>query len=549
MAENLMQSRRSFLMAGASIAIFAAFGARAAANESQAPMVVTTNGPVNGTVENMACVFKGIRYGAPPTGSLRFMPPRKPARWRVAPANAFGSTAMQMASAASSQRSDTPLGKIFEEFIPTIKDIQASSEDCLFLNVWTKSRARLNDGGTRPVMVWLHGGCFATGSGAWLEYDGGNLAAKGDVVVVTLNHRLNALGFLELADIGGAAFAASGNVGMLDIVAALEWVRDNIASFGGDSGNVTIFGESGGGMKVSTLMAMPAARGLFHRAIVESGPGLKGISKAVASQGAKDVMAELKISDIKALQAVPADQLISAANAVSSKTAGRMAPGFLAPLVDGVVLPSDPFDPAAPAISAEIPLIIGTNKDEMALFMASQPSFGTMTDQQLDAEARSMAGEKGPALIAALRKVHPDYSPSYLMTALATALFMWCGSIKLAERKADQQSAPVYMYQLRWETPLAAGFFKSPHMLEIPMVFDNVEKSRGFVGPGPAPQIVADQMSAAWLAFARTGNPNNSAIPIGPPYDAAKRATMIFDLNSTVENDPYAEVRRALASG
>jgi para-nitrobenzyl esterase len=441
-----------------------------------------------------------------------------------------------------------PMEIAFRKLIPTHDELKTNREDCLFLNVWTKRRDRLNDGAKRPVMVWLHGGGFATGSGAWPSYDGGNLATKGDVVVVTLNHRLNAFGYLELADIGGADFAASGNVGTLDIVAALEWVRDNAVAFGGNPGNVTIFGESGGGAKVSMLLAMPAAHGLFHKAIVESGPGLKGAPKDTATRDAKELMAELKVADVKALQALPAAQLANAALAVSARRPPGAERGFLSPVVDGVVLLADPFEPAAPVISADVPLIIGTNKDETALFMAGLPGFGTMTDAQLDERARAMVGGKAPAVLAALRQAHPGYSPSYLMVALSTALSMWAGSIKLAERKAALKMAPVYMYQLQWETPVANGVFKTPHMLEIPMVFDTVENSRGLVGDGPEPQLVADQMSAAWIAFARTGDPNNAAIPQWPAYDADARATMIFNVKSGAENDPYAGVRKALNS-
>ncbi|HXL98884.1 MAG TPA: carboxylesterase family protein, partial [Rhizomicrobium sp.] len=281
-------SRRTALAAGASVGALAAFGAPALAIPPPPPIVQTTNGPVCFGSSNGVWVSKGIRYGAPPTGALRFLPPRKPAPWTTASAvNAFGPPAMQMPSGTAGEEPKTDLAKSLQTVYPTLAEWKANSEDCLFLNVWTPWNALSGDGradgGKRPIMVWLHGGGFAYGSGAWPSYDGGNLAKRGDVVVVTLNHRLNAFGYLELGDIFGADYAQSGNVGMLDIVAALEWVRDNAQAFGGDPGNVTIFGESGGGAKVSTLMAMPSAKGLFHKAIVESGPGLKGVSKAAAT--------------------------------------------------------------------------------------------------------------------------------------------------------------------------------------------------------------------------------------------------------------------------
>ena len=536
-------SRRSVLAASTSAAALAATPACAIAALAGPPLVVTTSGPVIGRIsDNGAICFKGIRYGAAPTGPLRFLPPQKPAPWKDSfNATKFGPPAMQMPSGTAGEEPKTELAKSLQVVYPTLAEWKENSEDCLFLNVWTPS---INASRKWPVMVWLHGGGFAYGSGAWPAYDGGNLARK-DVIVITLNHRLNAFGYLELGDVFGADYAQSGNVGMLDIVLALQWVRDNIAAFGGDPSNVTIFGESGGGAKVSTLMAMPAAKGLFHKAIVESGPGLKGVPKDAATKDAKDLLAQLKITDIKALQSVPADQIVKAAFAVAAQRGPGSEIRFLAPVVDGAVLPADPFDPAAPAQSADVPLIIGTNKDEMTLFMAGQPWFGKLTDEQLAAQTAMMGGPNAPTVLAALKKAHPDYSPTYLMTEFVTTTFMWGGSVTLATRKAAQ-SAPVYMYQLVWETPIGNGVFKSPHTLEIPLVFDTVEVSRPLLGPGPAPQQLADQMSAAWVAFAKTGNPNNPAIPNWPAYDAANRATMMFDVSSKVVNDPYADVRKAL---
>jgi para-nitrobenzyl esterase len=538
-------SRRSVLATGASAAALAATPATAIAALAGPPSVATTSGPVQGGISyNGTICFKGIRYGAPPTGALRFLPPQKPMAWKdPVAATKFGSPAMQMPSGTAGEEPKTPLAQSLQVVYPTLAEWKENSEDCLFLNVWTPS---INAGRKHPVMVWLHGGGFAYGSGAWPSYDGGNLARKGDVVVVTLNHRLNAFGYLELGDIFGPDYAQSGNAGMLDIVLALEWVRDNIAGFDGDPSNVTIFGESGGGAKVSTLMAMPAAKGLFHKAIIESGPGLKGVPKAAATKDAKDILAQLKISDIKTLQAAPAADIVKAAFAVAAQRGPGSEIRFLAPVVDGTVLPGDPFDPAAPAISAQVPLIIGTNKDEMTLFLAGQPWFGRLTDDQLAAQAPMMAGPNAPAIIAALKKAHPDYSPTYLLAELITTTFMWGGSVTLATRKAAQNAAPVYMYQLVWETPIGGGIFKSPHTLEIPFVFDTVEVTRPLLGPGPAPQTLADQMSASWIAFARTGNPNNPAIPDWPAYDKANRATMLFDVSSRVVDDPYPDVRKAL---
>jgi para-nitrobenzyl esterase len=534
--------RRSFLVGSTSVAALFALSAKTLA-DTRSSVVQTGFGPVRGTVANGIQTFKGIHYAKPPLGGLRFLPPEKPEIWKdIAATTAYGAPAMQMPSGSAAREPTTDLARSLQSVYPTLAEMKSNSEDCLFLNVWTQGL----DDKKRPVMVWMHGGGFAYGSGAWPSYDGTNLAKRGDVVVVTINHRLNAFGYLELADVFGPDYARSGNAGMLDLVAALEWVRDNAVAFGGDPNNVTIFGESGGGAKVSTLMAMPSAKGLFHKAIIESGPGLKGVPRAKATADAKALLAELKVTKAKELEAVPADQIIKAAYAVVAKQMPGEAFRTFSPVVDGDVLPADPFDPVAPAISADIPVMIGTNKDEMVLFMAGEPWFGKLTDAELEARAPMIAGPKAPALLAALRKTYPTYSPSYLMAQVQTTSFMWGGSITLAEHKAAQKRAPVYMYKLAWETPVGNGVFKSPHTLEIPLVFDNVENSRALLGPGADPQKMADQMSATWLAFAKTGNPNNPAIPNWPAYDAATRATMVFDLKSQVVNDPNPEVRQAL---
>ncbi|HTK80438.1 MAG TPA: carboxylesterase/lipase family protein [Rhizomicrobium sp.] len=536
--------RRDLLKAGASAGALTLISSAVRAALPGPGVAMTATGPVIGAEENGVHVFKGIRYGLVPAGPLRFKPPVRSRPWRrPVPAFSFGSPAVQMPLGTAAQEPKTQLAKALQPVYPTLAEWKLGKEDCLYLNVWTPG---IRDGGKRPIMVWLHGGGFAYGSGAWPMYDGGNLARKGNVVVVTLNHRLNVFGYLELGDIFGGEYAQSGNLGMLDIVLALEWIRDSAEAFGGDPKNVTIFGESGGGMKVSTLMAMPAAKGLFHKAIIESGPGLKGVPKNVATQDAKEILAALKITKPEGLQSAPAEQIVKAAYTISAKRGPGAEIRFLAPVVDGDVLPANPFDPAAPSISANVPLIVGTNKDEMTLFMAGEPWFGKLTDQQLAIQAKAAAGPKAEELLAALRKTYPDYSPSYLMTQVIASTFMLGDSIKLAERKAAQHAAPVYMYQLTWETPVGDGILKSPHTLEIPFVFDNVERTRPLVGPGADPQKLADQMSAAWIAFAKTGNPNNAAIPDWPAYSSERRTTMMFDVKSRTADDPDSAVRQVL---
>jgi para-nitrobenzyl esterase len=544
--EAILIARRRMLLAGAAVATGFAFNARAEA-PLLTPVTATAHGRVQGRVRADGIhVFKGLRYGAPPTGAARFKPPQPPAPWPgIHPAFAYGAPAMQMPMGASAAPM-TELSVAIAGFFSTASDMTIDNEDCLFLNVWTKA---LGAERRRPVMVWLHGGGYAYGSGGWPVYDGANLARRGDVVVVTINHRLNAFGYLYLAELMGEDYAASGNAGMLDIVLALQWVRDNIAAFGGDPGNVTIFGESGGGSKVSHLLAMPAAQGLFHKAIIQSGAGVTGAPRAEATDLAGAILRELNIApgDAAALSAAHPDAVVAASAACVSRLPPDRAFRGLSPVVDGATLPRDPFAPDAPAISADIPVMIGSNKDEMSIFNASAPWWGRLTEEQAVAQTRALAGPRADALLAALRAQHPDYSPTYLFNAAQSALFFHGPTHTLAERKAAQRRAPVYLYYLTWETPAAGGLFKCPHALDLPLMFDNVEMARALLGEGEAPQRVADQMASAWIAFATTGDPNNAAIPAWPAYDARRRATMVFDAESRVVNDPIRAVRRALA--
>ena len=497
-------------------------------------VVATTNGPVRGYREGGLSIFKGLRYAAPPVGALRFQPPRKPAPWsEPADATTLGAPAIQVGVPPGETTGGRSAGD------PPAPGQPGTDEDCLFINVWTPGLT-----GKRPVLVWLHGGGFANGSGGAAMYDGAALARRGDAVTVTVNHRLNVFGYLSLAELGG--HPSSGEAGMLDIVAVLEWVRDNIAAFGGDPGNVTIFGESGGGMKVALLLAMPPAKGLFHRAILQSGPWLKAVSKEAATGYARAFLEKLGIEPGKLdkLASLPAADIQAAAAAVVT---GNVIGGF-SPSVDGVALPSGPFDPAAPAISADVPVLIGTNKDEATLFLFADPRFGDYTEADLAKRAKQAAGDKAEALIAAARETFPDYSPSHLASAVQTVTMMWRDSIAMAERKAAQAAAPVYMYLLEWETPRGRGKLRSPHALEIPLVFDNVETARNFVGNGDAPQTLAEQMSEAWLAFARTGNPATPALPDWPAYEPGRRATMVFNLESRVVDDPYPAMRKVVQS-
>lgn len=527
--------RRGIYFAAAFLAIVVLSGypINAVDTRSLTQIVNTTNGPMRGRGDSRGLyVFKGVRYGAPPIGDLRFKPPRKPAPWtEVEDASQYGARAIQ-ASGGPTTEAGTP----------------RMSEDCLFLNVWTPGLDNKN----RPVMVWLHGGGFSSGSGGDSITEGGNLARKGDVVVVSINHRLNVFGYLQLSKEWGSEYVSSGQAGMLDIVLSLEWVRDNIARFGGNPGNVTLFGESGGARKVPMLMAMPPAKGLFHKAIIQSGSGLDAPSSAEAISLGRELLKKLGIAegDQEALKRAGAQAIFDAqpvaAPAASPVGQLTMPIGGFVPCVDGIALPRKPFIPDAPSISAKIPVLIGSNKDEMTIFRARDPKFGASTDEEFTAYMRNQLPGKAEALIPALRAAFPSYAPSHLITVMETLKGYWIATVIQSERKAAQGAAPVYVYLLAWETPVNGGLLRSHHALDLPLVFNNIETSRSMVGPGPEPQRVADQMSSAWIAFARSGDPNTKGLPQWHPYNLKSRATMIFNLDSRLQNDPYSEIRRIL---
>jgi para-nitrobenzyl esterase len=503
----------------------------------------TICGKIRGSVQNGISSFKGIPYAGPADGAGRFMPPSKPAPWTgVRDALAYGARAMQNDDAFALAP------EVINLFIGA--EVQPMSENCLFLNVWTPAP----DGRKRPVMFWCHGGAFIAGSGSAAWYDGTSLARKGDVVVVTINHRLGAFGYLHLADVGGAACPLSGVAGMLDIVAALEWVRDNIGNFGGDPANVTIFGESGGGAKVSVLMAMPAARGLFHKAIIQSGPGVEMASRADATETAKAMLGELglKPGQIDELRTMPAQRIVKAQSAILSRISGmsfanRRRLGFN-PVVDGEVLPGNPFAPTAPAISSDVPLMIGTNKDEMTLFFGFAPWLEGLDEDALAKRASMIVPDGAQRLIGIYRNTRPGASPKDIFLAIATDVMMRIPSLVTADRKTEQKAAPAYVYLFTWETPVLGGRLKSCHALEIPFVFDTLSAT-GLTGDGAERATLADRMSRAWLAFARSGNPNHAGLPQWPAYSAATRPTMIFDRECKVTNDPLGEERKAWMRG
>ena len=532
-----ISSRRTFVKQAA--LLLAAAEARpwlkleAAAGESVT--ATTSAGTVRGIVDEGINVFKGIPYGDTTAGTNRFLPPKPPAPWKgTRDALAYGPTAPQTVGAADD------LGRAARTRLPE------EGQDCLVLNVFTPA---LSGSRNRPVMVWLHGGGFASGSGSTPILDGTSLARSGDVVVVTINHRLNVFGFTYLADAAGSDFALSGGAGMLDIVAALQWVRTNIDRFGGDPNLVTIFGQSGGGRKVATLMAMPEAKGLFHRAIIESGAVLRLTEREDAVRATTLLLDELGITrgQIRELQKVPMNRLLAANAAVNAKLPSR-EPGMVAnsPTVDGSAIPDHPWDPAAPGLSASIPLLIGYARTEETFYDRPTPETLALDEAGLKLRAAKRLGGDPGEVIEVFRKAHPEATPWDLWILIATDHPRGTYSRELAKRKAVQAEAPAFAYRFDWETPEGGGHLRSPHTVEIPFVFNNIKIAGPLISRMPEAHALAGKVSAAWVSFARTGNPNTSGLPKWPAYSTASRDTMLFNNVSRVEQDPDRGPRLAM---
>lgn len=496
---------------------------------STATAVATiTQGNIAGYTENGINIFKGIPYAK----AERFMAPQPADSWEgTRSCRTYGPTCPQDVRQGWG---NDPIAFAFNW------DDGFPGEDCLRANVWTPANGA--DGGKRPVMVWLHGGGYSAGSGQELPgYDGANLARKGDVVVVTLNHRLNVLGFLDLSDFG-AEYAESGNAGLLDLVAALRWVHDNAEAFGGNPDNVTIFGQSGGGGKVSTLCATPAACGLFHKAIVQSGSALSTITREQSSRIGRAVVKELGLeNDVKKLSTLPYSELLSAANRALAKVRaeveaeGGTGNAFIfgwAPTVDGIILPRQPFSEGAPEQSRNIPMLIGTTKCEF-----SPTTYVPMLRGADMATARSFVerqyGKNTDEFIKNYNKAYPGCQPKDYIDFDTRFRPI---AVKQGDIKSAQKGAPVYMYMFTWESPVLDGMLRSTHCMEIPFVFNNAKIHASMTGGGPQAETLADRMSDAWLAFARSGNPNTPSLPEWPEYDAKTRATMFFDNECSIRN-------------
>ena len=546
-------SRRTFLRRSAAAAGLAFHSKLWAWSAGASPLATTGAGKISGYTEDGIHIFKSIPYGED-TAKMRFQPPVRPERWAgVKECTHFATMAPQLVSARAG-RSTSPTGNL-----PTSasgvpggpSDSGVQSENCLRLNVFTPG---LRDDKRRPVLCYFHGGAYNNGTVNNDLYDGKRLCHRGDVVVVTINHRLNAFGYMYLGDLS-PVYAKSGNVGQLDLVLALQWIKDNIAEFGGDPSRVLIFGQSGGGAKCAALMATPIAHGLFHRVLTMSGQQIKGASIEIASERARTVLEKLGAAGLKGKEL---EAKLNAASMEQIQEAARAVSGDWLPVVDNVVLPRNPFDPDAPKQSASVPMMLGNVHDET---MVSAPGGGAITwdnaAQALDAAVRQYLGPvKAEETVAEFRRIHPDYSPQQVCIAAATAFRAWPGQRMEAERRAaDPASQPhTWVYQMNFTG--ANG--RAMHTIDIPFLFDNIGHATGQIGTAPeqveAANALAAIMSQMLITYGRTGNPNGDGpvgqptqegkLPYWPAYDLKSRATMMWERTPRVENDPRGAERR-----
>ncbi len=518
-----MTSRRSFLTAlGAGCAL----ANKSFAQESSQLFwtVDTTAGKVQGIANGGVKEFKGIPYGASTGGKNRYMPPQKVAPWTgVRECTAYGHISPQTPAA---------LGSDYAMLIQWDLHVGGLGEDVLTLNVWTPG---VNDNGKRPVLVSFHGGGFATGSGNGPQYDGAQLAKYGNAVVVTVNHRLASFGYLHLADLGAPPeFAYAGVCGMMDLVASLEWVRDNIEKFGGDPSKVMIFGQSGGGAKTSTMLAIPSAKGLFHSAGIQSGSTIRSATRESGTKSAELLLAKLGIakSNIADIQKVPWQKILEAQVALGTSAS-------FTPVVDGKILPHHPFDPSAPPESAEVPIIISNTLEDAALALTNFD----LTEEGLRTMMNQRYGAKAEEMLAMYRSRYPNKSPFLIQAQIATDSGTRRSGTLQAERKAAAGKAPAYLYLWTFESSGFNGKFGAVHGTDVSATFYNYRDGVGGNGSA-AERALWQQFASAWVSMARNADPNHSKIPHWPGYDAVKRPTMIFDTEVRVENDPRSEIRQ-----
>lgn len=484
--------------------------------------VETTEGRYRGQIADGVHVFKGIRYGASTAGAGRFLPPPPAERFAgVRDAFEFGDQTPQVRSAL------TVAGPM--------------SEDCLRINVWTPDASRARK---RPVLLWFHGGGFEAGTGSSSLYDGANMARRGDVVVCTINHRLNVFGFCDLSTFLGPEFAQSGNVGYLDLVASMRWVRANISAFGGDPGNVMIYGQSGGGRKVSVCFAGTEANGLFHKGVVQSGSHLRVQTRDQARALTEALLKRLEIApaNARALQQVPEARLTEVQRQVIGAAGYRFEP-----VMDGIAFKADPFIPTAPRQTARVPMMVGTTQTELSNQLGRDPAVYAMDEAAL--RTRLAPFIPAPDMDEALR-VFRATTPSGSASEIFFKIASWRSYIKnattMAEKRAQLNGArnPTWVYQLTWRSPAEGGRRLSQHTLDLPFMFDNVVRAPHLTGPETAEtKAMTEAMANAWLAFAHKGDPNHAGLPKWPAYDLANRPVMLFDVPATLTDDPFRAER------
>ena len=511
-------------------------------------LVDTTSGKVRGYTLRGIHHFLGMPYGADTSGPNRFMPPQKPKPWTtVFPALWWGNSAPQNME----NRYANKYAAFRDRW--NYDDV---SEDCLRINVCTPA---INDGRKRPVMFWIHGGGFTNGNGIEHDgYNGENLARFGDVVFCSINHRLGPLGYVNLAGVGGERFAASANVGMLDIVAALEWVRDNIANFGGDPNNVTIMGQSGGGAKVCTLTAMPCAKGLFHKAVVLSGASTKSGDKEYSEKLGAYVLKEagLAPAQVAKLQEMPWQEYYAIATKAQRKLAADMAAAGPAPaglrrgfnpVVDGTILPQHPYHPEAAPAAAHVPMIICSTLNEQAPAWMDA-SLQQVTLEQVVERVKARAGfgagfgDKAADVVHAYAKAFPDKKPVDIWSLVSSNRQ---GVVTLADAKV-KQPAPVFVSWFAWQPPLFDGRIGAFHCVDICFWFYNTDVMLSHTGGGARPRKLAAKMAGSLVQFMKTGDPNGSGLTKWPKYTSANGETLVLDDVCMARNDPDREARKAL---
>ena len=520
--EGKIRSDRRLFLKGTVAAGGAILMGRKTASAAEGPVADTAYGKIRGYAEGPIKAFKGVPYGASTEGANRWLPAKPPKAWSgVRAATQQGPMCPQRIGAPMKEETD-------------MLQTGPYTEDCLNLDVYTPAVGK--NSGKRPVMVWFHGGGFAAGSGGATSYDGRNLCQKHDVVLVTVTHRLNIFGFLYLGELYGDAYADSGNAGILDCVAALEWVHANIANFGGDPASVTIFGQSGGAGKVSTLMGMPPAKGLFHRAIAESGAALRSGVKEQAAATAKRVVDALGVKTLSELQAVPADKLVEVM--ATARFNGS-------PIVDGRSLPANVFDPVASPLCAAVPFMTGSTRNE-ANFTPNpilDPIDDARLEELLKGNFRGITQEDLERLVKTVRSQNPG-APNQIIYQLIASQNMMRGVQDQADRKAEQNGAPVFVYYFAHTVPARGGKLGAPHTAEIPYAFDSLAHAEPLIGSVTArEQALAEKVSLAWTNFAKSGNPSNKLMPDWKPYNAKERAIMVIDDQPKLVEDPLHDSR------